>query len=136
MLVDLVEVDRLHPEPPGAPPGPLEDDGTDGEDGEDLAGDEGLLPVAPEGPAEDPLGPAEGIGLGRVEQRDPHLEGLLDDPAGVVLGVVPAVAPLPGAELPGPETDGRHPGPADLHVPHDVPGSITWGASGSHRRGG
>ena len=51
--------------------------------------------VSLEGPAQDPLRAAEGVGLGRVEEGDPDLEGLVDDLGRVVLGVVPAVAPLP-----------------------------------------
>src|SRR5262249_52926413 len=55
--------------------------------------------------AKDPLATAEAVDLGRVKQRHAQLDGPRDDELGVPFGVLPAVAPFPGAELPSAEAD-------------------------------
>src|SRR5207302_10921299 len=89
-----------------------------GHDREHLGGQEGILPASLDGPAHDPLRAAEAVYLGRVDEVDTQVKGPPGDGAGLVLGVVLAVAPLPRAVLPGPQADGRDPDPSHLDVAH------------------
>ena len=83
-----------------------------------LGGDEGLVPPAGDGLADGPLGAAEAVDLGGVDQVDAQVQGPLGDAQRFAFGEGPAVAPLERAELPGPEADHREPDATHLDVTH------------------
>src|SRR5207247_5582892 len=69
--------------------------------------------------AQDPLAAPETVDLGGVEERDPQLECAADDRVRDLLGVLVAVSPIPGPELPGTQPDlGNFPGGADIQITH------------------
>src|SRR5207302_689464 len=117
-LVDLVQVDGVDAEAPGAGPAPLLDDGRDGQHREHLGGDERLVPSSLEGATNGPLRLAEAVDLGRVDERDTEVERPVDDLDGVLLEVLLAVPPLHRSELPAAQPDGRDPDSTDLYVAH------------------
>ena len=88
--------------------------GATGRNGKSLVATNDLVPVAGDGPADDALGTAEAVNLGRIYQVHTEVKGALDDPAGLAFGVRVPVAPLARAELPGPDTDHRDDGPGDV----------------------
>jgi hypothetical protein len=99
------------------------DDGCQREDGEELRGQERLLAAPAQRGADDALAPAEPVDLGRVDQRHAEVERTPDDPPGLRTGVLAAVPPLTGAELPGAKADLRDRWQAlDLGEAHLFPG--------------
>jgi hypothetical protein len=109
--VQLVEVDRLHPEPLRAGYPALLHDRRRRHDREHLGRDHDVVRAAarPQRLTEDPLATPEAVDLGGVEHGDAQLAGAADDPARLGVVVAAAVAPLPRAELPGAQPDHRVP---------------------------
>ena len=70
--------------------------------------------------ADDPLRSRRPVCLGGIDQGYPELDRLAQQRRGDLRRVSLAVAPLPGAELPGSEPDLGDSKPACLHVTHEL----------------
>src|SRR6266480_590170 len=88
----------------------LLDDRGDRQQREDLRGQEDRVPVLADRRAEDPLAAPEAVELGGVEHGDAEFHRPAHDGVRLLPGVALAVAPLPGAELPGAQPDPGNPG--------------------------
>jgi hypothetical protein len=124
-LVHLVQVEAAGAEAVRAGHRALLDDRGGREHREDLGRQEDRLPVLrqhlPQGRAEDPLAAAEAVDLRGVEQGHAQLQRAAHDGVRLLPGVVPAVAPLPGTELPGAQSDpGNRGRGAGAQVTHET----------------
>ena len=118
-LVHLVEIEAVGPKPVRAGHSPLLNHRGDRHQRENLRRQEHRLPVLAKRLAQDPLAAPETVDLGGVEERDPQLECAADDRVRDLLGVLVAVSPVPGPELPGAQPDlGNLPGGADVQITH------------------
>src|SRR5207253_838128 len=70
-------------------------------------------------PPDDLLGLAEAVHLGGVDEVDAEVEGAVHDVTGRVRGVIRAVGPLAGAELPAAEPHGGKLDVTDLDLSHE-----------------
>ena len=114
-LVDLIERDAVQLEPTRAGPCALPRDRRERRDGKDLARHHDIGPLRPERLAENAFAAARSVHLGGVEQGDTHGAGAGHDVASRTRGVLVAVTPLAGTELPRAEADA-----ADRSEPVDV----------------
>jgi hypothetical protein len=106
----LVQVEPTGAEPVRAGHRALLDDRGDRQQREDLRGQEDRVPVVAERRAEDTLAAPQPVDLGGVEHGDAELHRPAHDGVRLLPGVALAVAPFPGAELPGAQPDPGKPG--------------------------
>ena len=134
----VIQVKRVNPEPAAAASSLPGQDRLGGSDGQELGRD--YEPRAFLGRdlrqrgADDPLRASGTVCLGSVDQRYPELNRATQQRRGDLRGVTFAVAPLPGAELPGTKPNAGDVKPGRLHVTHHELQPVSSAASSQKRR--
>ncbi len=114
----LVEIDDVDAETASTGARPLSDDWRQRHQRKQLRSEEHVVAPAADRLAHDAFRLAVSVGFSGIDEVDPEVEGPLDDRAGLVTGVLVAVAPVARAELPAAQPDDRHPGAVHLDEAH------------------
>ena len=116
----LIQVDRVDTEPLSGLAAPRRDvaPADRRHNGQKLRSDKGFATAPGDGPTDDPLRLAKAVDLGGVDHVHPEIEGSVHDVDGGRVGVVLAVGPFPGAELPRADSDGRQVLARNVYIAH------------------